>query len=199
MYNIEEIRENYKNFYDEKIIQIARYESKGLRPEVLEILKNEIITRNLDLTLITWIEAESKQITDYEKEEIVRLIRALPCPTCKSTKEGLRGYEINTVISILINCIDTTETIFLCSHCGKKKKTTSIVKTLFLGLWSRRGIILTPYTLIKDFINLFFTDKISNRIFEEFIEANIGRIRLRGMTENALSSLINNYNKKSDL
>lgn len=88
--------------------------------------------------------------------------------------------------------------MFLCSQCGKKKKTTSIVKTLFLGLWSRRGIILTPYTLIKDLINLFFADKISNRIFEEFIEANIGRIRLRGMTENALSSLINNYNKKSE-
>lgn len=198
MYDIEEIRTNYKNFSDEKIIHIAQYESKGLRPEVLEILKNEIIIRNLDLTLITWVEAESEQITDYEKEEIVRIIKYLPCPTCKSTKDGLKGYEINTVISLLISCFDTTETKFLCSKCGKKEKTVSIIKTLFLGLWSRKGIILTPYTLFKDFVNLFFTERISNRIFDEFIETNIGRIILRGMTENALSCLINNYNKKSE-
>lgn len=199
MYDIEEIRANYKNFFDDKIIQIAQHESKGLRPEVLEILKNEIIIRNLDLTLITWIKAETEELTDYEKEEIVRIIKYLPCPTCNSTKLGLRGYEINTVISIIITCFETTETKFLCSHCGKKKKTISIIKTLFLGLWSRRGVVLTPYILIKEIINLFFAERISNRIFDEFIEKNNGRIRLRGITEKALSSLIDNYNKKSDL
>lgn len=198
MYNIEEIRENYKNFYDEKIIKIARNESKGLRPDVLEVLKNEIIKRKLDLTLITWVEAESKQITDIEKEEIVKTIKNLPCPNCHSTKQELRGYEINTVVSIIIDCIDTTETRFLCSQCGKKKKVTSIIKTLFLGLWSRRGIIITPFTLLKDIINLFLANKISNRIFDEFIEENIGRIRLRGKTDKALTSLVNNFNKKTE-
>ena len=48
MYSIEEIRENYKEFSDSKIENIARNESKGLRKEVLGILKDEIEKRNLD-------------------------------------------------------------------------------------------------------------------------------------------------------
>lgn len=198
MYDIEDIRENYKNFYDEKIIQIAQNESKGLRPEVLEILKDEIIKRNLDRTLIIWVETESKPITDYEKETLKNIIENLPCPTCQGTERILRGYEINTVVSILISSIDTSETKFLCKECGNKKKTISILKTLFLCLWSRRGILLTPITLIKDLFNLFFAKKISNRIFDEFIETNIGLIRLRGKTKEVLNNLIINHNNKTE-
>ena len=42
MYSVKEIRENYKGFSDSEIENIARNESKGLRKEVLGILKQEI-------------------------------------------------------------------------------------------------------------------------------------------------------------
>ena len=197
MYEIENIRENYRNFYDEKIIDIAKHESKGLRPEVLEILKEEIIKRNLDLKLINWVVAESRPITDYEKETLKYKIQGLSCPNCQKQKKYLRGFEINTVVSTLIFCSETTEEKILCEDCGNKEKLKSIVLTLLLGWWSRRGIFMTPITLTKDIINLFYLKRISDRIFDEFIETNIGRIRLRGETENALTSLVKNYNKKT--
>ncbi len=197
MYEIENIRENYKKFYDEKIIDIAQHESKGLRPEVLGILKEEIIKRNLDRTLITWVDAESKPITEYEKETLKYELERLLCPNCLRQEINLRGYEINTTISFLISCSETTEKKILCVKCGNKEKLKSIVSTLLLGWWSRRGILMTPITLTKDIINVFYLKRISDRIFDEFIETNIGHIRLRGETANTLISLVENYNKKT--
>lgn len=197
MYESEDIRENYKKFHDEKIIEIARNESKGLRPEVLGILKEEIIKRNLDSTLINWIDAESKPITEEEKEALKYILERLPCPSCYRQAINLRGYEINTTVSCIFSCSETTEKKFLCTKCGNREKIKSIVSTFFLGWWSQRGILMTPINVTIDLINLFYSNKISNRIFDEFIEINIGRIRLRGATEKALKSLVTNYNNKN--
>ena len=197
MYSVEEIQENYKSFSNAKIERIAKNDSKGLRKEVLNILKDEIEKRNLDKSLLNWVEAETNILTDGEKELLIYQIENLHCPKCLQKNGKLGGYEINRVISFLIYTDDTTEIKIICKTCGKQEKLYSMLTTLFASWWSKRGILITPYTLIKDSINLFFQKKISNRILNNFLEANNGLIRLRGTGEKALADLIFLHNNKN--
>ncbi|UAB82326.1 hypothetical protein INR76_06080 [Marixanthomonas sp. SCSIO 43207] len=199
MYSVEEIRENYKGFSDSKIENIARNESKGLRKEVLGILKEEIEKRNLDERLITWVDAETNTLTDFEKQSLIRNIENLKCPNCGLKETKLIGQEFNTIVSIILLCNETTENRILCSNCGRNKKIKSFVINLLAGWWSRRGFLLTPYTLIKDTINLFFKKKINDRIIAEFIEQNNGMFRLHGTDDETLFGLISWHNNDYEI
>jgi len=199
MYSVEEIRENYKGFSDSKIENIARNESKGLRKVVLGILKMEIEKRNLDESLITWVDAETNTLTDFEKQSLIKKIENLKCPNCEQKRSKLIGQEFNTVVSVILWCNDITEKRILCYYCGRNKKFKSFLITGFVGWWSRRGILLTPYTLIKDTINIFFQKKINDRIIEEFIEQNNGLFRLHGAENESLSNLISWHNNDYEI
>lgn len=52
MSELDKIKENYKNFSDDRIIKIAKKDAKLLKPEIIEILKDEIRRRNLPNDLI---------------------------------------------------------------------------------------------------------------------------------------------------
>jgi len=199
MYSVEEIRENYKEFSDSKIENIARNESKGLRKEILKVLKTEIENRNLDERLITWVDAETKTLTDFEKQSLIKKIENLNCPNCGQKRRKLIGQEFNTIISLILWCNDTTENRILCYYCGRNKKIKSFLITGFAGWWSKRGILLTPYTLIKDTINIFFQKKINDRIIAEFIEQNNGMFRLHGTDNENLSNLIAWHNNDYEI
>jgi 5-methylcytosine-specific restriction endonuclease McrA len=199
MYSIEEIRENYKGFSDSKIENIARNESKGLRKEVLGILKEEIKKRDLDKNLVTWVDAENNALTDFEKQSLIRKIENLKCPNCGLKVTKLIGQEFNTIVSLILLCNETTENRILCSNCGRNKKIKSFIINLLAGWWSKRGILLTPYTLIKDTINLFFKKKINDRIIAEFIEQNNGMFRLHGTDDETLFGLISWHNNNYEI
>lgn len=199
MYSIEEIRENYKGFSDSEIENIARNESKGLRKEVLGILKGEIEKRNLDERLITWVDAETNTLTDFEKQTLIRKIENLKCPNCKLKESKLTGQEFNTIVSVILFCNETTENRILCSNCGRNKKIKSFLINVLAGWWSRRGFLLTPYTLIKDTINLFFKKKINDRIIAKFIEQNNGMFRLHGTDDETLFGLISWHNNDYEI
>ena len=91
MYSIDEIRKNYKEFSDSKIENIAKNESKGLRKDILGILKGEIEKRNLDKNLISGVEAEhpdskigaaifnkyARKIEDANEEDYVKIIKSM--------------------------------------------------------------------------------------------------------------------------
>ena len=95
MYSIEEIKENYRNFSDSKIENIAKNEAKGLRKEVRSILKEELEKRNLDKILISWTEVETDRYTGVERESLINKIQNLSCPRCSKKVDRLYGFEIN--------------------------------------------------------------------------------------------------------
>lgn len=198
MLNIEDLKENYKNFNDEKIIEIAKNSSKGLEKEVIPILNEEILKRKLDKTLLNWVAFESEEILENEQHFIYNKIVHLACPNCLQKNDRLYGFKINKIVSFVIFCDKTINRKILCRKCGKKQKLKSILITFFAGWWSKEGVLLTPITVISDIVNLLFFTKISNQVLNEFIGENIGRIRARGSTSKALSSLIDNFNKERD-
>ena len=199
MYSVEEIRENYKEFSDSKIENIAKKESKGLRKEVLGILKDEIEKRKLDKNLISWVETETKTYSGIERDLLIKKIQNLNCPKCSEKKDRLYGFEINQVVSVLLFANDTRNEKILCLSCGKKAKWKAILITFFAGWWSRRGIFLTPWIVIKDTFNFLFINKISDKIINRLIDENTGHFRRKGTENGTLNRLIKRRNEKEIL
>jgi len=199
MYSVDEIRENYKDFSDSKIENIAKNESKGLRKDVLGILKDEIEKRNLDKNLISWVETETKSFDGIERDSLKTKIQNLNCPKCSENKDRLYGFEINQIVSVLLFANDTRNEKILCLSCGKKAKLKAILITFFAGWWSRRGILLTPWIVIKDSFNFLFINKISDKIINRLIDENTGHFRRKGTENGTLNRLIKRRNEKEIL
>lgn len=196
MTDIEDIRKNYQNYLDEKIVDLARNSSKGLRKDVIPILKEEIIRRNLDQSLLNWIEVESAELTQFEYESIKTKIISLKCPNCLNQNGDLGGFKSNKIISYVVDYDKVTYNRIFCKKCGNKLIVRCLLTSIGLGWWSFGGLFFTPVILATDIINLFFRKRVSDQIIDVFIRDNIGRIRNRGVTDKALTSLIDNFNKR---
>ena len=82
--DLNDIRDNYRNFPDWKIEKIASEEANSLRPEVLDILKAEIKRRNLKSNLINSVDSQTRELTESEFNEYCHILRNHPCPKCNS-------------------------------------------------------------------------------------------------------------------
>jgi hypothetical protein len=197
VYSIEDIRENYKRFPDAKIENIARNESKGLKREVLNVLKDEITRRQLNLSLISWVDAETKTFDGMERQNLMRCIQNQPCPKC-ANKNKLYGFETHTVKAFLIGTSFSRDEQILCKSCGQIFKFNSIITTFFAGWWSTKGFLSTPFTIIKDLLNFLFIDKISDRILNNFIDDLTGSFRRYGTDNKVVTRLIKWKNNSDD-
>jgi hypothetical protein len=197
MYSVEEIQENYKGFSDSKIENIARNESKGLRKEVLQILKDEIVTRNLNVRLVNWVDTESKSFEALERQNVISKIQNQNCPKC-SKNSKLYGFETNTVKAALFFTSINRNEVILCITCGKQEKLKAILITLFAGWWSGKGFLTTPFTIIKDSLNFLFINKISNRVLNKFVDKVTGSLRRYGSEHIVITRLIKWKNNSDD-
>lgn len=195
MYSVEEIKKTYEGFSDSKIEIIAKNESKGLRTEVLGILREEIEKRNLDKNLISWVDTETKTFDGFERDTLVKKIENLTCPKCSEKKDRLYGFEMKQVVSFIFVAKETRYEKILCLRCGKKAKLKSILITLVSGWWSIHGIFLTPWTVISESINFLSIDKTSDRIINGLIDENTGHLRRKGTENETLNRLVKNRNE----
>ncbi|MDR0438047.1 MAG: hypothetical protein LBH22_07095 [Bacteroidales bacterium] len=100
--DLEQIKKNYANFDDLKIEHLAKNEVGGLNPDVIAILIDEIKKRGLDINLMNGIEAQTKELTEIEVNELKSKIINLPCPDCGQRSFPLSGSFIRTVKSFII-------------------------------------------------------------------------------------------------
>ncbi|WP_282041860.1 hypothetical protein [Winogradskyella flava] len=190
MYSLDEIKENYRGFSDSKVENIAKNESKGLRKEVLSILKDEIKRRNLNISLISWVDTETKSFDGDERRVLLKKIQEQHCPKC-SGKNILYGFETNTVKSFLIGTSFIKDEVILCRSCGKQAKLNAILITFFAGWWSGKGFLSTPFIILKDTVNFLFINKISHRILNSSVDRTTGSFRRYGTTDSVIIRLIN--------
>ena len=193
MYTPEEIAESYKKMDDAELVKFASTQARTLRKDVVKVLKKEIESRNLDASLLSWIDSEAQDFIGLERESLLQKIKGSQCPNCGVCAD-LNGYEFTRITSYLIRCVQRKYTLIICSSCGRKEKWTTIGLNFLLGWWSKYGLFITPYTIIKDLLNFFFIKRISSRILEEFIDVNTGYFRRNGTDKKTVSTSIKNYN-----
>ncbi len=147
--DLNDIRENYRNFDDWKIEKIATEEVNSLRPEVIDFLKDEIRKRNLNLNLIDSINSQTKELTDSEFNEYYNLLRNHPCPKCNSKTQKINASMIGQVVSILIITNYEKSLRIACSNCLDQMHNNANTKSALLGWWA---IPWGPIQTIRSFI-----------------------------------------------
>lgn len=195
MLEIHEIRENYKKFDDSRIRRIARNDAKSLREETVPILFQEIQRRNIEESLIEWVNAERRKLSHYELSELKNKVKKCNCVECKEKGE-LMGFEFRTLIGALIIDLNTDYRIIVCKKCGINKRRKSLFYTSLFGWWSVQNIIATPFELIRKVKAVIYEERQSDLIIEKLIRDNIGEITLGKDSLEILQELIIRFNSE---
>jgi len=197
--DLKDIRENYRGFDDYKIEKIASQEAASLRPEVLDILKDEIRRRNLNLNLIDSVNSQTRELTDAELNEYYEILRNHPCPNCNSKTQKLNVTAIGTVYSILVVTSYEKFVRIACSNCLDEMHRKANIKSALLGWW---GFPWGPIHTIRSF--MFNSSMMKNNrtekpndIFKNFIGNNVGIIEKAKTQPEKLTEFINGVNSES--
>lgn len=190
---LDRIASNYSKMEDFEIVRIASSNSKGLRPEVYQILEKEISKRNLDPNLLEGAKAQNKEFTLEEIKQYADYLRDLTCPYCNSKTSKLNGTIQFIVKSFIVFTSKETKSIIACPDCLDKKNNDAIVKTSLLGWWGiPNGLFSTPNYIYKN-LNIKKQNRINthNNSLLEFTKSNIGYIESYKNDKNKLQILIN--------
>lgn len=194
--NLDQIKRNYEQLPDFKIIEMANYEANQLPPEVLKILINEIRIRNLSNNLLDAIEATTKELSIEELNEYIDLIRTLPDPS-----SGEKTKKLNaTIIS------KTTSYFFFSQHSNVifigtpeniiKKIDEATLQTALLGWWGIKSIFYAIQSLKHNSkMSKIDYKELPSQALTEFVLENIGFIETNKKNTPKLIEFIKNSNK----
>ena len=186
------IEKHYEKISDDEIIRIATTDACGLRPEVFEVIENEIKKRNLDPTILEGVFAQNKEYSIEEVEAYSRLLRDLPCPICGSINKKLNGTILHTVKSFIFFTKYGIEPIIACPDCLDKKNNDAILSTTLLGWWGfPSGFFNTPVYIYRN-LKAKKENRIdnSNSTLLSFTVENIGGIETYKDNEEKLKEII---------
>lgn len=133
--DIQFVRENYQKKTDAELIQAATTDAIGLTAEAMEVVKEEIIRRKLDPSIIRALEAQNKTYTLEEIDSYCNLIRQLHCPICGSSVYPLNATMTSEVISFVIFTQWNKKLKIACPHCLDKANESALTKTALPGFW----------------------------------------------------------------
>ena len=196
--DIEDIRENYKNYDDYMIEKIASKDANSLRPEALDILKSEINKRNLSADILNGIEIQSRTLTKEELAEYCDLIKNSTCPNCGSDSKKLSISMIGEVVSIIVISNYDKRIKIGCTECLNKMNTRAIIKSSILGWW---GFPWGPIYTIRSYIFNYGmrgnnkTEK-PNGVFKDFVRSNIGFLETNRNNPNRISDFLAGVNNR---
>ena len=176
--NIDQLRKNYEQLDDQKLIQLATEKAPSLRPEALNLLKKLIKERGLPDTILAGIDAQFKEIKEVDLLEYTELIRKLPCPICNSAAEKLNATMTGTVTSFIVMTHYKKELIIACPNCLDEQNKLAIRKSALFGWWG------FPWGIINTIQALMFNSRMkkqnrqseANDLLNDFVVERIGRI-----------------------
>lgn len=149
--DLRDIEKHYERISDDEIIRIATTDACGLRPEVFEIIENEIKKRNLDPSILNGVLAQNKDHSFEEIEMYSKLLRDLPCPICGRINRKLNGTILHTVKSFIFVTEYEEKLIIACPDCLDKKNDEAILSTALLGWWGiPAGFFKTPVYIYRN-------------------------------------------------
>lgn len=198
MINVNEIKKNYAAFDDAKILRLAKNESKSLRDDVIPILLEEMKKRGLHPSLIEWIEAERRILSEAELFALKQKVKNNTCSICNQ-KKTLEGFKYTTIISFLIGYTRNKCIRIVCSSCGTKLKKESNLKTVTLGWWSPSGFVATLSICTQKIINSINEQDESEELIESFIKNHLGTITLENDSKEYIRELLERYNRVEHL
>ncbi len=117
MLDSRELEEHYRNLPNEKIERICLYETRHLRPEVLPVLRAEVVRRGLSKELVDAIEIVAHGLSRDEYDAVVAWFRKRPCPLCGRQEDMLNACFEESVRSAGIVLQRTQVAVVGCPSC----------------------------------------------------------------------------------
>jgi hypothetical protein len=152
--DIQFVRETYKKLTDQELIRVVTQDAYGLTPEALEVVKEEIKSRNLDPNIIKGLDAQQKTYTVEEIDEYCELIRSLPCPITGSIENKLNGTMTAEVMSFILFTQYKRKIVIGSPQALDKENNSALIKTVLLGWWGFPwGPIRTIQAILKNVKN----------------------------------------------
>jgi len=190
--NLEQLRKNYEQFDDKKLLRIASEEAVGLRPEALELLKQEIARRGLTTDAVKAADVLTKEVSAAELAGYVETLRNLPCPICGNTDEKLNATIVSNVMSFIVFTHQSKELKIACPQCLNKQNNNAMIKTALLGWWGIPfGLIRTPAALMFNARQKAQNDlPEANDLFKSFVYGRLGRIEVNKNNPEGLQDII---------
>ena len=133
--DIQFVRENYQKKTDAELIQAVTTDVVGLTPEALEVVKEEIIRRKLDTSIIKGLEAQNKTYTIEEVDRYCNIIRKLNCPTCGTSQTELNATMTSEVMSFILFTQWKKKLKIGCPDCLDKANESALTITALAGWW----------------------------------------------------------------
>jgi len=175
-----ELRQRYSRLSDNKIMELAVREAGGLTVEAIEVLREQIRTRNLDHNLEKSIQAQRREWSDSDQAELLDEFRDLPCPICQSTEHKLNGFTIKKIKSFVLYGIRSSEFVVGCPHCISAKAESASKVTRLLGWWVLPlGVNWTIEALENNSkVRKHSSDMDPSDELRAYVEANLGEVVL---------------------
>ena len=165
-------------------------------PDVVTILKEEIKKHGLDPNLNKGIEAQTKELTESESNELKSKISKLACPECGQSNSPLIGTLIREVKSFIVFTHYKKTPLILCQACADKKRKNAMITTALLGWWGIPwGLFRTPYAIISSLSDNKKRGIISDSILTQFAIENVGEIRTNWDKGSVLVDFIRHKNQ----
>jgi hypothetical protein len=192
--DIVELRKNYEQLDDDKLIRHASEEASGLRPEAVDLLRQIIKERGLPDSILKSIDIQLKKISAKELTDYCNILQKLPCPICNSNKTKLNATMTGTVVSFIIMTNYQKELKIACPDCLDQQNNNAILKSALLGWWG------LPWGIVKTIQSFIFNSKMkaqnrlneANDIFQAFVMERAGSIEASKNNKEELVSIIKN-------
>ncbi|RZK09751.1 MAG: hypothetical protein EOO56_29990, partial [Hymenobacter sp.] len=172
------LRENYRRFSDAKLLRIAAEDAAKLRPEALELLRQELATRGVAAVAARAIAARLRVVSEAEIAEYCGLIRSQPCPVCCSSTHLLNATITSKVMSFLVLTTWQKRLIIACPACLDERHRDASTTSALLGWWG------FPWGIIRTIQALNFNRKMAalnhllypTDLLKSFVVANVGHL-----------------------
>lgn len=177
-FDIKNIVESYARMSDRELEISATRNSAGLRPEVIEIIKNELIKRKMNFDILYGVMVQNSKLSMQDILKYAYILRTIPCPYCRNPNKKINATVTHTVQSFLIVTTSKKAIKIGCPDCLEKQNNDAILSSAILGWWGFPwGIIKTPIYIWRNFQekkqNYLDTP---NNTFLSFILSRIGEI-----------------------
>lgn len=144
-----ELKRTYAGFPDGKLVKMATQQARELRPEALELLRQELQKRGLLRHLQQGIDLQFRQADERVIDRYCEIVRSLPCPRCKATTRKLNATLTGEVVSFLIYTRYEKKLKIACPDCLDRANNAAMRKSAFLGWWAiPGGVINTVQSLV---------------------------------------------------
>src|SRR5580693_1557966 len=176
--DIELVRQNYKKMSDEELIRIATQDAGGLTPEAQDVVKQEILSRNLDRNIVNGVEAQNRNYSLEEVDRYCEIIQKMNCPTCQSSSQRLNGTVTVQVISYIFLTQYKKQIKVGCPGCLDKANNAALAKSVILGWWGIPwGIVRTIESVVLNLKSKKTNHSDSpNNFLRRFVLSKVGQL-----------------------